>query len=409
MTAEVGTGTKFVTETRVKHKPVITAEAALQAYRAAVVLTKDAVNAISVTAFDALREALALINIRQESELIDPFIDLQAPIWEEKPPAEFIVSAYDFVEELTVREAGNFYHSFKYLPEEQRRAMCAVYAFCRRADDIADGDWEDRFPGSLGSFCPDAVAYRQRVEEFVGRGGIIDDEEYRTKMAQLFYFRKKLSTCYNGLWSTDPVFLALKDTVETYGIQRSLFDDLISGMEDDLYTNRYHDFDELYRYCYRVASVVGLMCIEIYGYDDPRAREYAECWGIFMQLTNVLRDVQEDIARDRIYLPLNELEALDITPEMLKGEVRRHPDWEPYVKEYAQRARTYVKKAKRLLPLIPRRARYSPAAMIAFYDTIMREIVKRQGDVFSRKIRLNKFQKLWLAATVYLRHRFLPW
>ena len=100
------------------------------------------------------------------------------------------------------------------------------------------------------------------------------------------------------------VFLALKDAVRRYSIPRQVFDDLITGMEDDLFNNRYHDFDDLYLYCYRVASVVGLMCIEIYGYEDPKARKFAESWGIFMQLTNVLRDIAEDVQRDRIYLPL---------------------------------------------------------------------------------------------------------
>ena len=130
-----------------------------------------------------------------------------------------------------------------------------------------------------------------------------------------------MSTCYTDVYSTDPVFLALKDTVERYTIPRNVFDDLISGMEDDLYNNRYRTFDELYYYCYRVASVVGLMCIEIYGYDDPLAKKYAESWGIFMQLTNVLRDVGEDIERDRVYLPLDELEKNGIQESELDGKV----------------------------------------------------------------------------------------
>ena len=409
MAGDVGVGNIFHSENILKQKPTLTAELALKALRAAVVLTKDAVNAVSVTAMDALREALALINIRDESELIDPFMHLDAPIWEHKPPKEIIEKAYDFCEELTVREAGNFYHSFKYLPEEQRRAMCAAYAFCRRADDIADGDWQDRFPGGLGIEDPEAVNYRNNVEELVGKQAVLDNNVHKDKMAQLFFFRKKLSTCYNDLWSTDPVFLALKDTIDEYGIQRAYFDDLISGMEDDLYTNRYTNFDELYHYCYRVASVVGMICIEIYGYDDPKAREYAECWVIFMQLTNVLRDIKEDIDRDRIYLPGEELNALGIEESMLAGEVRRHQDWEGYVLEYAERAKSYLKKAKRLLPLLPKRTRYSPAAMMAFYESILKEIVRRQGDVFSSRVSLNKVQKLWLAASVYLRHRFMPW
>ena len=119
---------------------------AVERLRAAVNLTADAVKAVSITAMEALREGAAFIGIiGEQDELIDPFHHLDAPIWARDPPVELLKLAYSYCEELTMREAGNFYHSFKYLPEEQRLAMCAVYAFCRRADDIADGDWQDRF------------------------------------------------------------------------------------------------------------------------------------------------------------------------------------------------------------------------------------------------------------------------
>ena len=382
----------------------------LDRLRAGVMLARDAVKAVSVTAMEALREGAMMIGLfNEQNELIDPFVDLDAPIWSDQPPVELYRLAYRYCEELTKREAGNFYHSFKYLPDEQRLAMCAVYAFCRRADDIADGDWADRFPGSTIELSQEAIEYRIQLESLQKRTTILEDEVYLNKINQLFFFRKKLSTCYNDVYSTDPVFLALKDTIERYNISRGVFDDLISGMEDDLYSNRYRTFEELYVYCYRVASVVGLMCIEIYGYDDPRARKFAESWGIFMQLTNVLRDVGEDIERDRVYLPLDELERNGMTEtDLVGGKVVLNPTWEPYCHHYAKRARTYLEEARQLLPLLPRRTRYSPAAMIAFYDKILKQIEKQQGDVFTRRVKLNKFQKLSLAAAVYLRHRFLP-
>jgi len=381
----------------------------LDRLRAGVTLARDAVKAVSVTAMEALREGASFIGIVGETnELVDPFAHLDAPIWSENPPAELHKLAYRYCEELTMREAGNFYHSFKYLPEEQRLAMCAIYAFCRRADDIADGDWADRFPGSRGDLDPEATAYRNQLESLQDRGTILDEEAYLNKITQLFFFRKKLSTCYGDVHSTDPVFLALKDTVQRYSIPRDVFDDLISGMEDDLYNNRYRTFDELYVYCYRVASVVGLMCIEVYGYDNPMARKYAESWGIFMQLTNVLRDVGEDIQRDRVYLPLDELERNGMTEGELGGTIVLNKHWEPYCRNYAARARTYLEEARALLPLLPRRTRYSPAAMIAFYDKILRQIEKQQGDVFTKRVKLSKIQKISLAAAVYLRHRFLP-
>ena len=381
----------------------------LERLRAGVTLARDAVKAVSLTAMEALREGASYIGIvGEKNELVDPFEYLDAPIWSERPPAELLKLAYRYCEELTMREAGNFYHSFKYLPDEQRMSMCAIYAFCRRADDIADGDWADRFPGSQGESDPEAISYRAELEALQNRGTILDEDAYLNKITQLFFFRKKLSTCYNEVYSTDPVFLALKDTVDRYSIPKDVFDDLISGMEDDLYNNRYRNFDELYVYCYRVASVVGLMCIEIYGYEDPRAKKFAESWGIFMQLTNVLRDVGEDIQRDRVYLPLNELERNGMTEAELDGKIVLNKHWEPYVRSYAARARTYLEEARQLLPLLPRRSRYSPAAMIAFYDKILRQIEKQQGDVFTKRVKLNKVQKISLAAAVYLRHRFLP-
>ena len=167
-------------------------------------------------------------------------------------------------------------------------------------------------------------------------------------------------------------------------------------MEDDLYQNRYRTFDDLYVYCYRVASVVGLMCIEIYGYEDPKARKYAESWGIFMQLTNVLRDVGEDIHRDRVYLPSEELEANDLDPnEFMDGRVILNTSWEPYCHHYAKRARTYLEKHGNCFRFC-RETRYSPAAMIAFYDKILKQIERSQGDVFTQRIRLNKAQKISL-------------
>ena len=127
-----------------------------------------------------------------------------------------------------------------------------------------------------------------------------------------------------------------------------------------------------------------------------------------MQLTNVLRDVGEDINRDRVYLPLNELEQNGVVESELDGAVVLNKNWEPYVHHYAKRARTYLEEAKQLLPLLPRETRYSPAAMIAFYDKILKQIERQQGDVFTKRVKLNKLQKLSLAAAVYLRHRFIP-
>tara|TARA_B100001750_G_scaffold45475_1_gene33740 strand:+ start:631 stop:1866 length:1236 start_codon:yes stop_codon:yes gene_type:complete len=381
----------------------------LEQIRSAVEISREAVKAVSITAIDLLKEIPAFIaGLNLEAELINPFSHIEAPIWEEESvPAEMLDAAYAYCELLTRKEAGNFYHSFKYLPDEQRKAMCAYYAFCRRADDIADGDYVDVFPGSEGADDPEAREYRISLEELTGDKSVLDAPTYRDKLAQLFFYRKKLSTAYNCHSSTDPIFMALKDTVSRFDVPRELLDDLISGMEDDLYTNRYRTFDELYRYCYRVASTVGLVCIEIYDYDNPKANEYAEAWGIFMQLTNILRDVSEDASRNRVYLPLEDLERHGIKASELSTDMSNDKRWHAFVSEFIERIESYHKKAMKLLPLLNRKARYSPAAMMAFYASILKKIKKRDGNIFHGQIKLSKAEKVTLAAIVYTKQRFL--
>ena len=378
--------------------------------RAAVDLTKEAAHAISITALEAVREGALFMGIfGPRGELVNPFRHIDAAIWTEPDvPDHMIETAYEYCEELTRREAGNFYHSFKYLPEKERRAIMAYYAFCRRADDIADGDFVDVFPGG-SSDDPESVDYRAKIEHLSPGKPVLDRSTYNDKMSQLFYYRKKLSTAYGDITSTDPIFIAIKDTVRTFGIHRQLLDDMISGMENDFHRNRYQTFEDLYSYCYRVASTVGLVCIEIYGYDDPRARESAESWGVFMQLVNIIRDVAEDAERDRIYLPIEDLARWGITEEDVKSgkALMDHPGWTPFVKEYLERADGYRERSLKLLPMLDKSSRYSPAAMTFFYQSIMKKIIKRDGDVFTERVQLSKTEKMLLAAYVYVRFRFL--
>ena len=385
-------------------------EQGIRSLRSAVELTSEAVRAVSVTAFDALRASAKFMGVSKSGEeLSNPFDSIDAPVWFEKEIPPFIVNtSYDYCEALTIREAANFYHSFKYLPDEQRRAMCAYYAFCRRADDIADGDYRDLFPGSDGAEDPEAQEYINRLEEMIQRVPVVDRSSFMDKMAQLYFFRKKLSTAYNDLASTDPIFLALKDTVQRFGIPKIHMDDLITGMEDDFFRDRYESFDDLYKYCYRVASTVGLVCIEIYGYEDSAAREHAEAWGVFMQLVNILRDVQEDAERGRIYLPTEDLARHGITPEdVLEGRLNGHPGWNPFVTEFIERIEVYRDRALGLLPMLKPKMRYSPAIMMGLYRSILKKINRVNGDVFTERIRLNKAEKITLALSLYIRHRFL--
>lgn len=382
----------------------------IEVVRSAVSMTREAGRAISITALETLREGARFMGVLgSRGELLNPFGHIDAAIWSETDVPEYMIeAAYDYCEELTRVEAGNFYHSFKYLPNEARRAICAYYAFCRRADDIADGDYVDSFPGG-SSDDPESIEYRADIERLTGSSPVVARDHYDDRMSQLFYYRKKLSTAYGQITSTDPIFIALKDTIQRYNIPRQLLDDMISGMEDDFHQNRYETFEELYSYCYRVASTVGLVCIEIYGYDDLEAREFSESWGIFMQLTNIIRDVAEDAERDRIYLPMEDLRRYGISEQDVKSgaELLEHPGWKPFVEEYISRAETYRDKAFKLLPLLDRQSRYSPAAMMAFYESILKKINKSEGDVFTRRVQLSKAEKITLAAYVYTRYRFL--
>ena len=382
----------------------------IEVVRSAVSMTREAGRAISITALETLREGARFMGVLgSRGELLNPFGHIDAAIWSETDVPEYMIeAAYDYCEELTRVEAGNFYHSFKYLPNEARRAICAYYAFCRRADDIADGDYVDSFPGG-SSDDPESIEYRADIERLTGSSPVVARDHYDDRMSQLFYYRKKLSTAYGQITSTDPIFIALKDTIRRYNIPRQLLDDMISGMEDDFHQNRYETFEELYSYCYRVASTVGLVCIEIYGYDDLEAREFSESWGIFMQLTNIIRDVAEDAERDRIYLPMEDLRRYGISEQDVKSgaELLEHPGWKPFVEEYISRAETYRDKAFKLLPLLDRQSRYSPAAMMAFYESILKKINKSEGDVFTQRVQLSKAEKITLAAYVYTRYRFL--
>ena len=382
----------------------------IEGVRSTVSITREAARAISITALETLREGARFMGVvGARGELVNPFGHIDAAIWsEQEVPGYMIETAYEYCEELTRIEAGNFYHSFKYLPIEARRAICAYYAFCRRADDIADGDYIDSFPGG-SSDDPESVEYRAHIERLTGTSPVVARDHYDDRMSQLFYYRKKLSSAYGQVTSTDPIFIALKDTIRRYNIPRQLLDDMISGMEDDFHRNRYETFEELYSYCYRVASTVGLVCIEIYGYSKLEAREYSEAWGIFMQLTNIIIDVAEDAERDRIYLPMEDLRRYGISEEDIKSGAKllEHPGWKPFVDEYIKRAETYRDKAFKLLPMLDRQSRYSPAAMMAFYESILKKINKKDGDVFSERVQLSKAEKISLAAYVYGRYRFL--
>ena len=310
-----------------------------------------------------------------------------------------IDAAYAVCAGIAQREAKNFYYSFRVLPEHKRNAMCAVYAFMRRADDISD---DEMLP----------VAERR----------VVMSEWLETWRAA----RR------SGV-SEDPIFLALNDTQKRFAIPDELLEDLVRGTTMDLeesqpgvvivtetVANRtqtlqvYESFDGLYRYCYFVASVVGLVCIRIFGYTDPRAEGLAEKTGVAFQLTNILRDVSEDAERGRIYLPLLDLETSGVDVTRLMGVVRK--DLKPenaraLLALEAARARKYYAAAEELLPLIDRDSRAALWVLVTIYRGLLEKIVAKNYDVFSERVSVPTSKKMLILAQgmgMAVRNRLLP-
>lgn len=277
--------------------------------------------------------------------------------------------AYAVCREIARREAKNFYYAFIALPTARRNAICAVYAFMRRADDLAD-------------------------DESLSR------EERRRHLDAWLADWQVAST---GAPTSDPVFIAVRDATIRFSIPLSLLDELVAGVSMDLDRARtdapdtYRSFADLYRYCYLVASVVGLVCIRIFGYTDPRAEKLAEETGIAFQLTNILRDVAEDAARNRVYLPLDDLAAHNVSLDAL---LDRPPGAPPSANErallldIARRAENYYSSAEALMPLINPESRPALRVLVNIYHALLKRIERADYDVFSRRAAVSSRQKL---------------
>jgi 15-cis-phytoene synthase len=284
-----------------------------------------------------------------------------------------IERAYAVCRAIAKREAKNFYYSFVALPRHRRNAICAIYAFMRKADDLAD---DEALPRD---------ERRRKLDAWLGswhsaaRGGDTDD----------------------------PVFIAVRHAIEKFAIPTGLLDELVAGTTMDLENetsdapDTYATFDDLYRYCYLVASVVGLVCIRIFGYTDPRAEKLAEETGIAFQLTNILRDVAEDAERKRVYLPLEDLAAHNVAVSRLLERTPFTPptaDERALLAQTAQRAERYYESARALLPLIDRESRPALWVLVRIYRGLLRRIRRADYDVFSRRISVPTFQKLEILA-----------
>lgn len=288
----------------------------------------------------------------------------QTPPLAALPPLSVnLSSSYAWCERVTRQQAGNFYHAFRLLPRPQRRAMCALYAFMRVADDLTDG--------------PEALADKRRA---------------------LADWRQQFDDALSGRYH-HPLHPAFHHTVQQYGIPRRYLDEVLDGVGMDLDTDRYETFAELYRYCYRVASAVGLACIHIWGFRAERATEYAEAAGIALQLTNILRDLGEDAARGRVYLPREDLERFGYTIEDLE-QGRRDERFRALMAFQVDRARHYYEAAEPLANLLGPAGQAVFLVMLRTYRGLLETIVRRDYDVFSSRVRLSRWRKVWLAVQV---------
>jgi phytoene synthase len=251
--------------------------------------------------------------------------------------------------------ARNFYYSFVLLAREQRDAMCAVYAFMRYCDDLSDE------PG----------ANRASIEQWRGA----------------------LDEALAGRTDAHPVLPAFHDTVSRYRIPPQYFHETIDGVASDLEPRSFESFAQLYRYCYQVASTVGLTTIHIFGFDSPEALPLAEKCGIAFQMTNILRDVREDAERGRIYLPAEDLARFGVREQDIRAGVRT-PEFIGLMDFETSRARGYYQESQPLVNLVDRRSRASLAALIAIYSRLLDRIERSNYDVFSRRISVPVWEKL---------------
>ena len=296
---------------------------------------------------------------------------------------------------LTKASRSNFSYAFLFLPKQKREALYAVYAFCRVTDDLVDEavvpspaatePTADRVPGP-------AIPPPTGVHFPAG-----------SPIERLKAWRAELDACFRGE-ASHPVTQRLAETVRTFRVPRGHFEELLNGVEMDLTKSRYATFAELQQYCYRVAGVVGLMCIEVFGYSRPGTRHYAEHLGTALQLTNILRDLGTDGERGRIYLPQEDLERFGY-PEADLLERRLTPAFRELMRFEVARARQFYAAARAALPAEDRRAMLAAEVMGAIYARILDRIEAAQYDVFSARIRLSDTHRLCLALTCWARQR----
>jgi phytoene synthase len=266
----------------------------------------------------------------------------------------------EYCQQKAAQSGSSFYYSFLFLPAERRRAITALYAFCREVDDIADD--------------------------------VVDVGVARTKLA---WWRTEVANLFAG-HPAHPVTRALEPFVKSLGIDPGRLNEIIDGMEMDLVHHRYADFDALKLYCHRVAGVVGQLSATIFGYTQPSTLEYAESLGLAFQLTNIIRDVGEDARRDRVYLPVDELARFGLTPEDILAR-RGGPNFVKLMELQAERAQSYYDLAFSKLAPADRKSQRAGLIMAAIYRTVLDEVRRDGFRVLDGRVTLTPLRKLWIA------------
>jgi len=271
-----------------------------------------------------------------------------------------------YCQHKAAKSGSSFYYSFLFLPPEKRRAITALYAFCREVDDVVDE-------------CTDVDLARTKLHW------------WRTEIGELFHGTPQ-----------HPVTRALSPAIGTFELPESRFYDVIDGMEMDLAQNRYACFDDLQVYCHRVAGVVGLMAAEIFGRTAASTLEYAENLGTAFQLTNIIRDVGEDARRNRIYIPMDELARFQIdADEILRGRTSAH--FGELVRFQIERARDYYARAFAALPDRDRQSQRPGLVMAGIYQALLNDIATKQVDVLTTRASMTPIRKLWIAWRTWLK------
>ena len=276
------------------------------------------------------------------------------------------MNPHDYCQDRAAKSGSSFYYSFMFLPPEQRQAITALYAFCREVDDVVDE-------------CHDVSLAQIKLE----------------------WWRQELERIFSGT-PTHPVGLALQDVLTRFKLPQEQLLEIIDGMAMDLSQTRYLDFKGLQLYCYRVASVVGLLSAEIFGHEHRQTLKYAHDLGLALQLTNIIRDVGEDARRGRIYLPIEDLQRFGVPAKDIL-EARYSDAFRELMAFQAERAEHFYEQALAQLPAGDRKAQRPGLVMAAIYRTLLREIAADGFQVLDRRISLTPVRKVWIAGSTWFK------